>query len=113
MAIATSYSPEEVFEAFLYEQHQRGRDTWQRFDKKVHRAFHQAQAEFPEVRGAFDDFLIRAEPYFHRLEEMFWEFKQARIIGSEDGKTIIINAEALKEPSRELKEVARYICDLL
>lgn len=113
MVTATSYAPEEFFEAFLYEQHQRGKDIMQRFNKELHRAFHQAQMQFSEVREAFDDFLIRIEPYSPRLEGMFWEFRQARIISSEDGKAIIRNADALKKPVPELERIARYICNLL
>ena len=110
MVTATEVSPGDIFEAFLYEQKSRGRTEWKRYNKKVHRAFYDAKKEFPDLMDAYD-FLLRTEPYSHTLNSMHQEFRQAKILALVDENVVVRNPELLKEPSKELRAVARYICD--
>jgi hypothetical protein len=110
MPTAIEVSPEDIFEAFLYEQNSRGRTEWQRHDKKVHRAFYLAKKEFPDLMEAYS-VLLRTEPYSHTLDRMFWEFRQARILARVDENIVIRNPKALEKPDETLGRVAEYICD--
>ncbi|MBW2966288.1 hypothetical protein KY342_04250 [Candidatus Woesearchaeota archaeon] len=109
------FSPEDVFEAFLFEQIQRKKTQENMNTREVHRAFYEAQQEFPDFMSEYE-FLLRTEPYSPTLHAMFHEYRRAGILTAEDGKFILRDPELwnprpLKEPPEELKPVARYICD--
>lgn len=105
------FTAEDVFGAFLHEQNNRSSTQWPRFSVKVHRAFYQATEKFRQEMVGYSDWLIRTQPYSQRLEDMFTEFRQGGVIGSDNGKTIIRNMDSLTITDGSLAKVAGYICD--
>jgi hypothetical protein len=101
------FSPEDIFEAFLFEQVQRKKAQEGMNTTKTHRAFYLAKKEFSDLMDEYD-FLLGTEPYSPTLDQMFQTYRRSGIL-TVDGK--VKNSEPLKEPSEELKPVAGYICD--
>ncbi len=110
----TGYSAEDIFEAFLYEQVQRGNVEWRIFDRRIHRAFYQVAKELPDAMTSYDRWLIRSEPCSPRLTQVFWEFRQSRkLVASDDGKVVLKDVSELQRPGEGLERIAKHICDKL
>lgn len=116
-----TYQPEDVFEAFLFELNSRQRNGWLEIDLRLYEAFHKAYQEFPEIMANYD-FKIsdgktvpKGEVLPITLIPIIQMFREIGMIETRNGRTTINQRDitSVKEPLKELRQVAKRICDLI
>ncbi len=103
--------PSDILQAVLYEQKRRDLNEFNFNPIKIHKAFYDAYKEFPEVMQCYE-FTKVNNPHSITLDHMFsWHHNTGIISMQLDHKIKILDSSKLDEPSEELEEVAKYICD--
>lgn len=112
---------ERVFNAFLYELHERGiteildceHDIL--FNRRLHHAFLHAKDTFPDLMSDYEFITLEklGVEYGITIDLMIYTKIQEKAIRIEGNRRIIARPEALEEPDVTLREVAKYICDRL
>ena len=109
--IEKEISPSDILQAVLYEQQRRNLTEFDFNPIKIHTAFYDASKEFPKVMQNYE-FEKRTNPYSITLDNMLaWHHRTGIISMQLDKKIKILDSSKLDEPSKELGEAAKYICD--
>lgn len=101
----------DILQAVLYEKVRRNSTEFDFNPIKIHKAFYDAFHQFPEIMQNYE-FTKVNNPYSVTLDNMLrWHHLTGIISMQLDDKIKILDSSKLDEPSEELQEVAKYICN--